>query len=244
VLSNIKALRFIRQYADRDSRSLKLAVRNLWNEIKIVNIANASAICFRSLKGQRALKIHLGCGSDIKAGWINIDLSLGHLPKLNNGLSSDTVFINHDLRSGLPLEDGSCKFIYSSHFFEHLEYQDGLKLMRDCYRVLEPRGVFRIVLPDIVALFEAYRRRDESYFELLDNFLESRVEPETKTQIDYVNFGVYQAGEHKYIYDEEKLMKVLYNVGYTSVARSSYQEGIDLADALRLRYSFYLEAVK
>src|SRR5205823_3176710 len=134
--------------------------------------------------------------------------------------------INYDLRRGLPLAPGSCDYIYSSHFFEHLEYKQGLQLMRDCYRALRPGGTFRLALPNFKGLFEAYLRRNESYFDLVSiRELLPEVEPETETLVDYVNYGVYQAGEHKCIYDEEKLVLMLRKIGFATVAPADYQEG-------------------
>lgn len=227
---------------------VKAAVRNLRRETKIIEATQESAKSFQALKGEKGLKVHLGCGDDIRVGWVNIDL-VPILPRrIDPSAHANATFINYDLRLGLPLEDGSCDFVYSSHFFEHLEYEHGLKLMRDCYRMLRPGGVFRIVLPNLRGFFEAYLRGEKEYFDGFDPFVSAHLpsveESGTKTLIDYVNVGTYQSGEHKYIYDEEKLELILRRVGYGSVATSSYREGIDQDVPVRRRYSFYMEAVK
>ena len=219
-------------------KSVKAAIRKLQRELKTAaEAAEESAKSFRALEGEKGLKVHLGCGEDVRTGWVNIDLT----PTLPPWIPPKAMFINHDLRRGLPLEAGSCGFIYSSHFFEHLEYEDALRLMHDCYKALSFGGVFRIVLPNLPDWFDAYLRGEKEYFDLLDAVL-----PElgSKTLIDYINFGVYQFGQHKYIYDEEKLESILQRIGYSSVSPSSYQEGIDLDAPIRRRYSFYMEAVK
>ena len=228
--------------------SVKAAVRNLRREVKAAEASKESAKSFRTLEGETGLKVHLGCGEDVREGWVNIDLAPILPRRVDPAAHANATFIDHDLRRGLPLEDGSCDFIYSSHFFEHLEYEHGLRLMHDCYRTLRPGGVFRIVLPNLRGFFEAYLRGEKEYFDELDPFIyaymPSVIESGTKTLIDYINFGVYQNGEHKYIYDEEKLDLILEKIGYTSVVPSSYQEGIDLDVSFRQRYSFYMEAVK
>src|SRR5262245_65634413 len=88
--------------------ALKVAVLNLWTELRIFQTYRRSARRFKMLQGRRGLKIHLGCGDDIRPGWINIDLSL----KKNDTYRSDAIFISHDLRTGLPLEEQSCHYIY------------------------------------------------------------------------------------------------------------------------------------
>jgi len=229
----------------KQPEGLQTAVRNLLFELKTARQARRAAARFQALQGREQLKVHIGAGDDIRPGWVNIDLMLRVPPEFDRAAHPDTHLINYDLRRGLPLAAGSCDYIYSSHFFEHLDCKQGLRLMRDCYRALRPGGVFRIALPNFEGLFAAYLRRDESYFDLVSGpeYL-PEVEPETKTLVDYVNFGVYQVGEHKCVYDKEKTILLLRKLGYSNVAPADYQEGIDPASQLRRRYSFYVEAVK
>lgn len=223
---------------------LREALRNLRNEIRIARIVRESNRKFAALKDAQGLKVHLGCGPYIKPGWVNIDLT-EHLPEIAPDAQPGTMFINYDLRLGLPLSEASVEMIYSSHFFEHLEYKHGLRLLRDCYRALRPGGLFRISLPDFKGSFEAYLRADEKHFDLI-NIRDAlpEIEPGTETLVDHINFGVYQHGEHKCIYDEEKIITVLKNIGFKQAAPSSFREDIDPDEPVRLRHSFYVEAVK
>lgn len=228
------------------NESVRLAIINLWNEIRIAGMAKCSRKYFRALEDTKGLKVNLGCGDDIKPGWINIDI-VPKLPppKINPAVGSSPEFINYDLRLGLPLKSASCDVIYSSHFFEHLEYKYGLKLMRDCYEALQPGGVFRIALPNLKQWFGAYLQNDHEYFELIDILrILPEIEPGTETFVDYVNYGVYQYGEHKCIYDEEKISLILLGIGFSSVIVSSFQKDIDPSTPERRRYSFYLDAIK
>jgi len=240
------AIAVIQKRIDAQPEPVKVAIMNLKNEIKIARMVAHSAKSFEALRGKKGLKLHLGCGpNNIKPGWVNLDFTTRFSPGIDLAAHPGTILIGYDLRRGLPLEEGSCDYIYSSHFFEHLEYRYGIRLMRDCYRALRPGGVFRIVLPDYRKTFDAYLRGDGHYFELI-NILrtEPKIEPGTETLIDNINYGVYQHGEHKWCYDEEKLVRVLQWIGYSSVVPSSYQKGMDSDEPTRLRYSFYMEAIK
>ncbi len=67
----------------------------------------------------------------------------------------------HDITKGLPYEDNSFDGVYHSHVLEHLEPRDGEKLLDECFRVLRPNGVLRIVVPNleqIVTLYLNYHR--------------------------------------------------------------------------------------
>ncbi|HEX8643929.1 MAG TPA: methyltransferase domain-containing protein [Allosphingosinicella sp.] len=229
----------------RVSETMKGALASLAFELKTKRIAKRAMPSFRSLQGRRDIKVHLGAGDDIKLGWVNIDLALRIPPQIDPAAHPDTMFINYDLRQGLPLPPESCAYIYSAHFFEHLEYQQGVRLIADCYRALKPGGVFRTALPNYEGLFRAYLDRDESYFDLLNmREILPYVEPGTESFVDHVNYGVYQHGEHKCVYDAEKFVLLLRKAGFSQAEAKDYEQGTDQPSELRRRYSFYVEAVK
>lgn len=229
------------------SISVRRATRNLWNEFITHRGAKSAAHQFNGLQNKRGLKLHLGCGSDIKSGWVNVDSFT--LPVLTEVAkqSNNTVAIQYDLRLPMPLVPESCQYVYSSHFFEHLYAEDGYRLMQDCYRFLEPNGVFRVALPDLKASFRAYVENDEKYFDILQQkLLHSIIPPFSNevTLVDFINFAVYQHDEHKCIYDVEKLTKLLMQIGFRSVTETPYKSEFDPHDPVRIAYSFYVEAVK
>jgi predicted SAM-dependent methyltransferase len=227
------------------------AAEELERERAIARLSAAAEQAFADLREESGLKVNLGCGTDVREGWVNIDLFTDGPPP-----APGARVVNFDLRRGLPLADGSCSVVYSSHFFEHLEYRDGVRLMRDCHRCLEPGGTFRTALPDLRQDFEAYVRADnranEEFDELVgpdfgeDFELIRGLEPELRgrARVDYLNYSVYQYGEHRVIYDEEKLRLVLEHIGFRSVTESPFREGLDLDEPLRRKYSFYVEALR
>src|SRR5688500_1828675 len=80
-----------------------------------------------SRDGQPAL-LHVGCGTAVKPGWLNVDFYPSH---------ADVVAV--DLRRGLRfLPDAAIDFIYHEHFLEHLALRDARVLLRECHRVLRP----------------------------------------------------------------------------------------------------------
>ena len=211
--------------------SLELA-----RELIVAVKSRLAAPGFRQFRDGRDLRIHLGCGTDVRPGWVNIDVGA---PR------ADGLVIRYDLRRGLPLGSGTCELIYSSHFFEHLDYRAGVRLMRDCHRALRPGGVLRFAMPNFRGSFAAYVQRDTDYWELTDICQTlPYVEPGTETLVDHINYGVYQFGEHKTIYDEEKLIALLRWIGFQSVSESTFTPEIDPDDPIRRRHSFYIEAIK
>ena len=118
-------------------------------------------------------KLHLGCGLDTPNGWINLDGSwnawLSNYPKLRKLLTyihlipekkatiawNNGIFI-HDVRNRLPFNNNYFSAIYSSHLLEHLYLEEGKYLLRECFRVLEPHGILRMVTPDLRAIIIKY----------------------------------------------------------------------------------------
>jgi predicted SAM-dependent methyltransferase len=223
------------------SDAVHRAARELLGEIRMARMAWASQQRLRALSRRRDLKVHLGCGPDIRPGWVNIDMALRPPHDFDPAAHAGTLLVSYDLRQGLPLDGQSCALIYSSHFFEHLEYRNGAALLRDCYRVLKPGGVLRLCMPNYRACFEAYLQHDCDFFRLVDYGL---AEPETRTLGDYMTYSLYQFGEHKCFYDEERFQVILSKIGFSVVTTSTFTPEFDIDSELRRKYSYYIQAVK
>lgn len=89
--------------------------------------------------------LNLGCGTRFHPDWVNLD-SVAH---------SETV-IKHDLRKGIPFEDRSFDVVYHSHVLEHFSYEAGRQFILECYRVLRPQGILRVVVPDLEQIARTY----------------------------------------------------------------------------------------
>jgi SAM-dependent methyltransferase len=80
------------------------------------------------------LRLNLGCGRDIRDGWVNIDCAA--LPGVDH-------VVDFDGKPALPLPDDSVAYSEGIHVIEHL--RDPLPFMEELWRVTEPGGlaVFR-----------------------------------------------------------------------------------------------------
>src|SRR5262245_50701568 len=94
-------------------------------------------------------KLHLGCGDHRLEGWINLD----RVP----GPAVDVVADG----TALPFAEGSAAFLHSEDLLEHLEPSQGRAFLQECFRVLRPGGVLRLLTPDLKALIErVYQKPD------------------------------------------------------------------------------------
>lgn len=56
--------------------------------------------------------------------------------------------VAHDLRTPIPLPDGSVQRILTEHFLEHIEEAEIAAFLADAWRLLEPGGHVRFAVPD------------------------------------------------------------------------------------------------
>lgn len=101
-------------------------------------------------------KIHFGPG----AGWVKPDdkwLSVDLDPD-----RGDIIVDFHEF-SALPLADSSVEAIYASHTFEHISIYRIGAVMRDCYRLLQPGGILRVIVPDPAVSIEHYKSGNDDF---------------------------------------------------------------------------------
>ena len=95
--------------------------------------------------------LNLGCGSHFHPDWVNLDFHS----------NSDHVTA-HDLRKGIPFEDETFEVVYHSHLLEHFPRYKAKAFIEECFRVLRPRGILRIVVPDLEQIAREYLKVLES----------------------------------------------------------------------------------
>lgn len=205
----------------------------------------------KRLANNGPVKLNLGSGLQVAKGWVNIDGSLNSLvaptPRwiislaysfsgarqyYSKAFYCDTlrnnVFMHHNLHYGIPLEDQTADFIFSSHFLEHLDRASGRRLLEECFRVLKGDGVLRIAVPDLEYAWEMYRGGEKDH--MLHDFFFT----------EEIGFG-----EHRYAYDYEMLETLLRELGFGQIQRAEFQEGatpdLEFLDN-REGYTLFVEA--
>src|SRR5437588_359010 len=89
--------------------------------------------------------LNIGCGVRLHPGWINLDRE-----------ARGRDILVHDLLRPLPFPENSFDVVYHSHTLEHFDAEQGFRLMQECHRVLAPKGVVRVVVPDLENIARAY----------------------------------------------------------------------------------------
>lgn len=96
-------------------------------------------------------RLNLGCGEDVRAGYLNIDLRQTH----------PNVIIADLSKYPWPFADRSAKEIMMLDFLEHFPYANTAFILLECYRVLEDGGELIIQVPDAEHLMKALACKGE-----------------------------------------------------------------------------------
>jgi predicted SAM-dependent methyltransferase len=89
--------------------------------------------------------LNIGCGNKFHPDWHNADY---------NPVSDQVSFV--DIKKSLPYSDNSFDVIYHSQVLEHLTRIEGEYFISECFRILKPGGIIRIVVPDLENIVKEY----------------------------------------------------------------------------------------
>jgi predicted SAM-dependent methyltransferase len=143
-------------------------------------------------------KLHIGCGTYPRAGWINIDKL--QLPGVDRVL---------DIREGLPFEN--VDMIYGEHLLEQLPLVDGLSFMREARRVLNDGGVLRLTTPNLDWVWASHYAVDEPGRE---------VESCLNLNRAFHGWGI------RFLYNRKTLISALRSVGFAQLDFCEYGRSV------------------
>jgi predicted SAM-dependent methyltransferase len=159
-------------------------------------------------------KLHLGCGWNELAGWLNTD----HLPVRDS-------IIPLDVTQSFPFENESFCFIYTEHMIEHVTFAKCAFAISECFRILKKGGKIRISTPDLHFLFRLYSAPDEPLHRNYMNWSASQFIPSaiSASPAHVINNFVRNWG-HTFIYDYHSLSELLASCGFSMIRRYSLNE--------------------
>lgn len=108
------------------------------------------------------MKLNLGCGRDIRKGWVNLDFTEG-----------EGVDIVHDLNKlPLPFEDQKFDIVLCSDIVEHVDF---IPLINDIYRILKKNGILKIRSPHFTSRlnFEDPTHKHQFSIKTFDYFIKN-----------------------------------------------------------------------
>lgn len=91
------------------------------------------------------IKLNLGCGTDLRIGYINVDI--------RSDVGADLV---HDITRQFPYSDGVADEIVARDVIEHLTLSQQEQLFTELHRLLISGGNLHLRVPDIDDIFERF----------------------------------------------------------------------------------------
>jgi predicted SAM-dependent methyltransferase len=221
------------------THGLRRALRRLSKELGLFKNHQAGvANALNATAGLGFSKVQIGGGSHVLPGFLNIDI----VPP------ADVVC---DVREGIPLGGSSCDFVFTEHFFEHIDYPISAKMfVSECHRILRDGGKVVLGVPDSEMAAQAYCKRDQTYFDdALKRWYSNRdCLKDINTPIDLLNYHFRDQDDddkynpHFWAYDFEKLKSLFSNAGFRTVEPWKFDSSI--ANPKREFGSIYIEAIK
>jgi predicted SAM-dependent methyltransferase len=159
-------------------------------------------------------RLQIGAGPNELRGWLNADF---------NPRRPTTIYM--DATKPFPLPDESFDLIFSEHMIEHVPFDDGMRMLRECYRILKPGGCIRIATPNLenIAALET-SQPSERQMRYVGWAIENHVpaalpqkEASGAYQPAYVVNNFFWGFGHYFVYDPRTLSAALLASGFSDV---------------------------
>jgi SAM-dependent methyltransferase len=161
----------------------------------------------RYLAEHQVRKLQIGCGGNLLAGWLNTDLRPS---------APEVSFLDATVR--FPFPDETFDYVLSEHQLEHIAYERGQFMLRECFRVLRPGGLVRVATPSLEALAGLVTEQPtETQRHYLAFISDSYLGPGMPAGVAGVVNNAFRNWGHQFIYDRTTLREGLTAAGFTNV---------------------------
>jgi predicted SAM-dependent methyltransferase len=159
------------------------------------------------------MKLHLGCGKNVKEGYINIDKYVQF-----DGVENLDIF-------NLPFDNDSVNEIITEHLIEHIPFKDEEIFWKECFRLLKKEGVLIVEAPDMEWLCEQFLQANDEFTEFyqvgaLDHYFGHGKSIEHRWGMITTHFFGNQNGDGQFHYNgytEQKMKSIGSIVGFSKV---------------------------
>jgi predicted SAM-dependent methyltransferase len=169
---------------------------------------SSSAVYAQYIQSHAIRKLQIGAGPIAQPGWLGTDL-----------WPTDTVAFL-DATKCFPIDDQTFDYVHSEHMIEHINWFQGLAMLRECRRILKPGGMVRIATPDLAAFISLYTNPgDASTNKYIRWTTDLHLPGITAYRGAFVVNSQFYNWNHKFIYDAGLLEMALREAGFVDVKR-------------------------
>lgn len=188
-------------------KRIPLSVRVAKGALWFAGMLRRPAIVSRYLAANGVRKLQIGADVCALPGWLNTDL----YPRT---ISSATL----DATKPFPFPDRSFDYVFSEHQIEHIAYDEGLTMLKECHRILRRGGKLRIATPSLDRMIQLF---EGSSAELKHRYAQNatlvRYPAAPRATGCFAVNGIFMNWGHRFIYDQETLRLTLETAGFTRI---------------------------
>lgn len=168
------------------------------------------------LRTHSTRKLQIGAGGNSLPGWLNTDIEP----------SAGQAYL--DATKRFPAPHGSFNYIFSEHVIEHLTRENGVGMLKECYRILCPGGKIRIATPNLLTFVQLFRHEKTPEMQrYINGKLEWHGWPKSDApECLILNYQLRSFG-HQFLYDSGALRDSLALAGFQLITEFSPGESDD-----------------
>ena len=204
-------MNIIRKLYTKSLKDIREAHRTKKEEKKIFTQRTKLTASYLEKYGDQP-KLQIGCGPNTISDWLNTDLLY----------NQQVAFL--DAGTKFPFADHTFQYIYAEHLFEHLDLEQEINMLEECFRILKPDGILRLALPSADFLKDILDNKLETkkYVEwTIENISGLRsVKDNILTKEDYPVYVVnnfYRDWGHQTIHNRQTLTNLIRSKGFVEI---------------------------
>lgn len=161
-------------------------------------------------------RLNVGAGGALLDGWLNTD----------RDPASGAVYL--DITRRFPLPDAAVHRVLVEHVIEHVSLEAGRHMLRECSRVLAPRGWIRVSTPDLERIAALCTDgADPAAQRYVAWAAQAFCADQRGNPAALVVNNAFRNWGHAFLYDEETLRIALADAGFVDVVRLPYAQTDD-----------------
>lgn len=154
-------------------------------------------------------KLQIGAGSNGLKGWLNTTL-----------YPFDEGMVYMDGTTPFPIPDNTIDYVFSEHVIEHVEFEQGMFLLKECLRTLKSGGRIRIATPDLAKIIAIYTNPNGNAQQQYIKWIMDTFRPQIgEYNPAHVINQSFHGWRHFFIYDQPTLKQAFEDAGFVDVKR-------------------------
>lgn len=154
-------------------------------------------------------KLQIGAGSNELGGWLNTTLY-----PFDEGM----VFMDGTTR--FPFADNTIDYVFSEHVIEHIEFDEGMFMLKEAFRVLKSGGRIRIATPDLAQIIAIYSNPNgdaqQAYIKWIMDTFRPKIGEYNPAHVINQSFHGWR---HFFIYDQPTLKQAFQDAGFVDITQ-------------------------